>query len=176
MKKKEKIEKIVNGYLDSELSFTSVDISNDFKKSGDWVRNSEVSTILKDIINKTKSDYIMSNIKVKRAEDNNEVTAILYHLRTKSPQEYTNLEGKPMKPEDIIKSRKAGIKKYKDKFSKEIKAIKEQKKNAPIKKQTEKLKVEVKKEIKTKEKFKKTEIKQNKSTRNYSLFNFINVR
>lgn len=173
MKNKEKIEIIVNNYLALGLSFTSVDISNDFKRSGDWIRNSEVSTILKDIINKTKSDYIMSNIKVKRAEDNNEVTAILYHLRTKSSQEYTNLEGKPMKPEDIIKSRKSRIKKYKDKFSKEIKELKEKKKS-PVKKSTatEKLKVENKKETTQK----KPLINQNKSTRDYSLFNFINVK
>jgi len=126
------IENITNYFVKNKISFTSVDVSNEYKKNGFWKKNSEISKILKKNFDLKLNNYQISEIEVKRAEDEKIVNAILYHHKSVNPKDYDNLEGKPMKPDELLKTRV--VKKInffhhtKNKSKKEIKNKKEKEK------------------------------------------------
>lgn len=98
------IKGVVQSFVKTEVSFTSVDIANEIKKMGIWIRNREVSQELKYLFNTDMDDYQMTEIKVKRAEDEEDVTALLYHHSNKSHLDYLNTEAKPLNPSNFLKA------------------------------------------------------------------------
>ncbi len=99
------IKNLVKSFVKTEVSFTSVDIANEIKKMGVWIRNREISKELKNLFHSDMINYEMSDIKVKRSEDDVEVIAILYHHVNKNPTEYLNVEAKAVSPDNFFKSK-----------------------------------------------------------------------
>lgn len=156
------IENIINYFVKNKISFTSVDVSNEYKKNGIWKKNSEISKILKKDFDLISNNYQISEIEVKRAEDNKTVNAILYHHQSIDPKDYDNLEGKPMKPEELLKTRLVKKLNFTHHTKKKLKL--KEKEKAP-----EKNKIEKRQDTKITKKEK--EIK--KSSRDYSKFSFL---
>lgn len=98
------VKDIIKVMVDKKELFTSVDVANIVKSQGEWIRNSEVSFIMKEIFQNDYDDYIRSQIEVKKAEGNNEfVKAWLYHPKNTDPKSYKNVEGKPIDPDEFKK-------------------------------------------------------------------------
>lgn len=123
MNNKDLIKNTVNYFVSSKILFTSVDISNEIKKTGVWIKNKEVSNQLKKIFNNKNLDYIISEIKVKRTEDLKEVTALLYHPIKTLKSDYTNIKEKAMSPDEILKSVSSKKIKYKHTFKNKLKIL-----------------------------------------------------
>lgn len=158
------IENITNYFVKNKISFTSVDVSNEYKKNGLWKKNSEISKILRKDFDLISNDYQISEIEVKRAEDNKTVNAILYHHKSINPKDYDNLEGKPMKPDELLKTRLVKKLNFTHHTKKKLKLM-EKKKDKKIEKK------EIVKKQEPKITKKKKEIK--KSVRDYSKFCFL---
>jgi hypothetical protein len=102
MSNKQLVKKIVDKYVEDKKAFTSLDISNDAKTNGDWIRNSQDSHELKLLFRaNTYIDYKVTEIDVVRKEDGSIVTAILYLPENSCETDYTNISGSPITPDDF---------------------------------------------------------------------------
>ena len=93
------IKNCILDFIKKEKMFTSVDISNEIKQSGDWVSNREVSRELRDLfLLGTFEDYRKHEITVIRSEDGQDVVATLYLPLLSNPNDYKNTKATPITP------------------------------------------------------------------------------
>lgn len=83
------VKKEIKAFIDKQEMFTSVDISNEIKKQGIWLSNTETSNILKDLFN---TDQIFDSYAYKRLilsdGKGTNVNAIVYYPSDQDPLNY----------------------------------------------------------------------------------------
>lgn len=96
------VQDTVEEFIKDDKLFTSVDIANKIKEDGEWISNKVVSQEISSLFrNNCYNKYRVSSIKVKRAEDNVMVNAILYLPVNSNESDYLNTSAKPMTPDDF---------------------------------------------------------------------------
>lgn len=101
----DKIEAVVTEYIHAGRMFTSVDVSDEVKKRGTFVRNRDVASWLRSNV----TNYSRSTINVVRAEDGVSVNATLYHPYGDDPMQYHTTSQKPITPTDFASTHPSAI-------------------------------------------------------------------
>ena len=98
------IRSTIESYVKQQEPFTSVDIANAIKKTGIWIRNSEVAAWLRKNYDTDPmfDEYQKSPILV----CNDTTTASLYHSIYYDQNEYTDREQRPLTPQDVKQIKK----------------------------------------------------------------------
>lgn len=104
------IKEIINKKIEKKEMFTSLDITNELKKQGIWIKNSVVSKKLKEIFKNKKKKYMTTLISVSLKGESDENNALLYHHKKDNIKKYKNKEGKIITKEEFIDITKILIK------------------------------------------------------------------
>lgn len=106
------IKETVEKFVYREKSFTSMDISQEIKKKGIWVRNIDVASWLRD--NFSKNDIFADYSTTPTSVRNGSKVATQYHPTWADPDEYKETDQIPMTPDDVKSIRKSNIKSVPD--------------------------------------------------------------
>lgn len=97
----EALEEVLDGFLTDGRMFTSVEIANEVKRLGVWVRNSEVATYLRSASPFGIPAYNSTTINVE--VDGGIRIAICYHLVFDDPMDYMPRDLKAITPDEFKK-------------------------------------------------------------------------
>ena len=97
------IKKKVESYLNKKLQFTSVNVSNDIKKDGTWISNTEVSSWLRTNFHNMNSVLAMdyATIPISVSAGNTTAKATLYFHVMSDPDNYSDTCLKSMTPDEF---------------------------------------------------------------------------
>jgi hypothetical protein len=98
----DKIEAVVQEYIGQGKMFTSVDIANEVKKRGTWVRTRQVRDYLHtNVLALSNYSYREEQITVVRSEDGQHVVATLYLPPNESASNYDATNQHAMTPDEF---------------------------------------------------------------------------
>jgi hypothetical protein len=98
------IKDTIKKFVEDEKMFTSVDISNDIKKRGIWVRNVEVTHWLKKNFSTNKLFDTFTKSQISVCQNLN--LAFLYHPIWSNPNDYKDRDQKPLTPVEVSRIKK----------------------------------------------------------------------
>ena len=81
-------------FVGKNAMFTSMDIANSIKESGEWIRNSEVGKWLRENALKLTTDYSSTKISVAQGQH----TAFLYYPTNSDPDDYKDRDQIALQP------------------------------------------------------------------------------
>lgn len=97
----QEINTVMREFMDRDALFTSVDIANEVKRRGTWVRNRDVAAYLRShVLRVVGGDYIQTLIEVKLA-NGTEVPAYVYHPEGTNALEYRDIAQSAMTPDEF---------------------------------------------------------------------------
>ena len=97
----QEINTVMREFMDRNALFTSVDIANEVKRRGTWIRNRDVADYLRNhVLRVVGGDYIQTLIEVKLATGD-KVPAYVYHPEGTDALEYRDIAQSAMTPDEF---------------------------------------------------------------------------